>query len=168
MLRAQHGDVVTLVLSWLRGQARESLLYLPEVNLFLDGELAGEADFVALVDGRLVLGEAKSNREIPRKELGKLVKAAEAASAAQVVVATLDCDPECGTPACEGCSEDSQPHPDHAWKPATRERVRASRAAMATRGIEVTSLDRAALLDTPAAALGELADADLAFGWPSQ
>jgi hypothetical protein len=164
MLRAQHGDVVTLVLSWLRGQARESLLYLPEVNLFLDGRLAGEADFIALVDGRLVLGEAKSNREIPRKELGKLVKIAEAAGAVQVVVATLDCDPACGTPSCEGCSEDGQPHPDHAWKPATRERVRASRAAIATRGIQLTSLDRAALLDAPAASLGELADPDPAFG----
>ena len=139
-LRRQHGDVVTLVLAWLREQARYSLLYLPEVDLFRDGCLIGEADFVALVDGRLALGEAKSARRITQKEIKKLATAARMAGARQLILATL-CDvPRCGTPNCVGCVEDGEAHPDHAWDVGTRSRVRDIRAQLLPHGIETVTL----------------------------
>ena len=162
-LRRQHGDVVTLVLAWLREQAAESLLYLPEVNLLRAGDLFSEADFAALVDGRLAIGEAKSTRSMSQKEISKLARAARLAGASRLIFATLSHDPACGTPLCAGCAEDGEPHPDHAWDVGTRHRIRAVRTQLLPHGIDTISLCRADLLVAPAARLGELADATKAF-----
>ena len=155
MLRRQHGDVVTLVLAWLRQEAEESLLYLPEVDLFRDGTQVVEADFAALVDGRLAVGEAKSARSITKKEIDKQADAAQRAGASRLIFATLDDDPDCGTPDCAGCAEDGKQHPDHAWNVGTREHIRDVREGFRSRGIAVLSLRRAELLDAPAARLGD-------------
>jgi hypothetical protein len=63
-----HGDVVTLTLAILRSEAEESFLYLPETTLD-DGTRSREIDAAALVDGRLVLVEAKSSDGLTQAEV---------------------------------------------------------------------------------------------------
>jgi hypothetical protein len=58
-----HGEIVTLSLAHLREAAEDSFLYLPETSLD-DGTRTREIDAAALLDGRLVLVEAKSNARL--------------------------------------------------------------------------------------------------------
>ena len=154
---------MTLVLAWLRREAEESLLYLPEVNLLSEGALIAEADFAALVDGRLAIGEAKSTRSITKKEIQRLAVAARRANASRLIFATILDDPACGTSRCDGCVEDGGPHPDHAWTEGTRRHIREARMSLEPRGIAVVSLRGRELVADPAATLGELAPSAQAF-----
>jgi hypothetical protein len=124
-LRLNNGEVVTLLLAVLRRDARHSLLYLPEVALAHDEAKDGEADVAALVDGELVLGEAKSNDQIANKEMKWYQYVARRTRAKGLVFATTARSQSlCKGLECGKCAEEHGAyHRDYAWKEATRERI---------------------------------------------
>jgi hypothetical protein len=118
--------VVTLVLALLRREARESFLYLPETT-YDDGVRAREIDAAALVDGKLIIVEAKSNDALSQTEVAQYRYLARRTHAWRLVFAT------------------SQP----TWNAATTERIEATSDELAGSGVSVVSLSRSDLLESP-------------------
>lgn len=62
----QHMDVPLMTLYFLKRNSKESFMYVPELCLwedeFNDGNCDIEIDINCIVDGRMVIGEAKSNK----------------------------------------------------------------------------------------------------------
>jgi hypothetical protein len=140
-LRHHNGEVVTLLLANLRDGARRSLLYLPEVQLTAAGMRDGEADVAALVDGDLLLAEAKSNNELSNAEVGWYRTVAARTRARRLIFATTArTKPLCAALDCEACaSSHGEHHRDYAWSDASRARVDSTRERLAGRGVSVTT-----------------------------
>jgi len=141
MLRAQGGQVVTLTLATLRNEAVNSYLYLAETEIS-DGKSSREVDIAALLDGTLVLAEAKSSTSLLKKEVAKYAYLARRCGARRVIFATT-CS---GSPECEAGDRNACiqrlgiHHADHAWNHGARDAISRARADLATRGISVESL----------------------------
>jgi hypothetical protein len=121
-----HGQVVTLVLARLRGEAKESFLYLPETSLD-DGTRAREIDAAALVDGKLVIVEAKSNSTLSQQDVARYKYLATKTHAWRLAFATSEL----------------------AWNPATAARIDSARDELAESGVELISLQRKEILESP-------------------
>jgi hypothetical protein len=82
-----------LALESIRRQSR-SFIFAPEMEVFDDSALLAEIDILCLVEGTIVIGEAKTVDQLGRSEaeerasLRKLLKVAEAISAHELVMAT--------------------------------------------------------------------------------
>jgi hypothetical protein len=124
-LRLNNGEVVTLLLAALRESARLSLLYLPEAALSHPEAKDGEADVLALIDGKLVLAEAKSNNEISSKEAKWYQYVARRTRAKSLIFATTDrTKPLCSNLECSRCRDENGPHHrDYVWNDASRARI---------------------------------------------
>lgn len=157
-LRLNNGEVVTLALAALRRQARQSLLYLPEVYLKHDSAKDGEADIAALIDGDLVIAEAKSNNTIEKKEIAWYLHVAQVTKARRLIFAsTSRSQPLCSQLKCEACRKEHGPfHRDRAWTDATRERVEQAREAGEDAGVLVETLCYDSLISRHASANDEL------------
>lgn len=128
-LRLNNGEVVTLLLAALREIADHSLLYLPEISLSHEEAKDGEADVAALVDGDLVIAEAKSNNSISKKEAAWYQYVAERTRARRLVFATTDrSNPLCANLECMRCKAENGPHfRDYAWSEGSRQHIGALR-----------------------------------------
>jgi hypothetical protein len=91
-LLRQHGDIPLLAAAHLAEGGR-SLLWAPELLVQSNGEEA-EVDLCLIIDGRVVVGEAKSNTRLNTADKGtaqaaaRLVRAAHILSADEIVLAT--------------------------------------------------------------------------------
>jgi hypothetical protein len=164
-MRLHHGDVVTLVLAALRGSAKASLLYQPEVIL-RGGNNSREIDAVALVDGDLVIAEAKSNNDLGNAEVKWYRFVAGRAPVSRVVFATTSRDrPLCAALDCVTCrTNGGVHHRDYAWSPSAQSKIADMRSRLSGRGLEVESRCFQALVAEHPDASAELAtfDADSA------
>ena len=123
----QHqGQVVTLVLALLRSEAKESFLYLPETSLD-DGVRPREIDAAALVDGKLIIVEAKSTDVLSQADVARYRYLARRTHAWRLVFATTE----------------------PAWNAATTDRIEAARDELAESGVEVVSLHKGEILESP-------------------
>jgi hypothetical protein len=158
-LRRNNGQVVTLLLAALRDQARWSLLYLPELGLSSPNTAAGEADVVALLDGALILAEAKSNNTLSKAEIGWYRTVAARVHAHRLVFATTDNSNRlCQKLECESCEQQGGAyHRDYAWDNASRARIQETRDKLLARNIEVETVCYQTLIDAHADAKEELA-----------
>ncbi|MGW3291392.1 hypothetical protein ACWDR3_42870 [Streptomyces sp. NPDC001002] len=90
-LLRQHGDVPLLAAQQLRQKAA-SVLWSPELNVtHADGSI--ELDLCLIVDGRIIVGEAKSNNTLKaskgtQEAAARLVHAAQILTADEIVLAT--------------------------------------------------------------------------------
>ncbi len=136
-LQTHDGEVVTLLLASLRQASKESFLYLPEAELTRQGQTK-EADAIALVDGDLVLAEAKSNNSLSTKEIKWYRYAAQRTKARRLVFATANRDqPLCSSLDCDSCAEAGAHHRDHAWNDGARAEVADARKRLVAHGITV-------------------------------
>ncbi|MFD5862803.1 hypothetical protein [Streptomyces chartreusis] len=90
-LLRQNGDVPLLAAQHLRQRAA-SVLWSPELQV-IDAEGTVELDLCLIVDGRVIVGEAKSNRTLKasngtQEAAARLVHAAQLLSADEIVLAT--------------------------------------------------------------------------------
>jgi hypothetical protein len=91
-LLRQHGDIPLLAAAHL-ADSRLSLLWAPELLVQFKGEEA-EVDLCLIIDGRVVVGEAKSNSRLDTADKGTaqaaagLVRAAHILSADEIMLAT--------------------------------------------------------------------------------
>jgi hypothetical protein len=89
----QHGDVPLLAATRLSQGAR-SFLWAPELRITTADGKSKELDICLVIDGQIVIGEAKSNDDIrtsnkgPRRAAEHLVQAAQLLTADQIVLAT--------------------------------------------------------------------------------
>jgi hypothetical protein len=157
-LRCHNGQVVTLVLSAMRREARRSFLYLPEIELSQAGTATKEVDVLALVDGALMIAEAKSNATISKAELGWYRTIAARTRARRLILATSDNSrPLCRALECTACAtQGGEHHRDYAWDAGTRTRIADTRAKLVNRGIEVRTLCYESLIASRADARDEL------------
>jgi hypothetical protein len=115
-LLRQHGDVPLLAVDQLT-TGRRSVLWSPEL-IVSKGNGTVELDIAIIIDGKIVLGEAKSNGTLgpggksPKNAAERLVATAQTLSADEIVLAT-------STPT---------------WTPGTRAAIDAAVAAKWTRG----------------------------------
>ncbi len=138
MMRQQGGQVVTLTLAALRKQAEESFLYLAE-TVVRDGATSREVDIAALVDGELVLVEAKSNNSLSANEVAKYRHLARRCGAKRVIFATTARpDVVCGGRSCDGCvAAFGEHHADRAWAVGAQALIQQARTALASDEIAV-------------------------------
>lgn len=139
MMREQGGQVVTLALAALRREATESFLYLAETEI-VDSSVR-EVDIAALVDGALVLVEAKSNNSLSTAEVNKYRYVARRCGAARVIFATTNQpDALCGGEECDTCvASYGTNHADRAWNIGAQALIQDARTALAAHGIHVES-----------------------------
>jgi hypothetical protein len=113
---AHHGTVALLLaLAKLREQARDSYIYSPGIQFYEryeDRDPAVEVDLVCVSDGKIVVGEVKTDAgEFNRPEIDKLVAAAKRLGADQACVFALDGSQEklaklCAAAKAENCPVD--------------------------------------------------------------
>jgi hypothetical protein len=140
-LRHNHGDVVTLLLAELRQEAKLSLLYQPEVVLRGSNSL-GEVDSIALVDGNLILAEAKSANELTASEVRWYRYVAGRTRTRRLLFATTSRQrPLCARLACDTCRErGGAHHRDYAWSDGGRTLVEETRQRLADKDVSVETL----------------------------
>jgi hypothetical protein len=113
---AHHGTVALLLaLAKLREQARDSYIYSPGIQFYERYEDRGpavEVDLVCIKDGKVVVGEVKTDTgEFNRTEIDKLVAAAKRLGADEACVFALEGKQEilaklCATATAENCPVD--------------------------------------------------------------
>jgi hypothetical protein len=93
--QALRHDVSAPVLALAKlAQGAQSMLVRPEANVYKDKSLLAEIDLWAIIDGQIVVGEAKtvsrldSTRASERRIAARLAHVAQAVTADQVVLAT--------------------------------------------------------------------------------
>jgi len=88
-----NGFVGTLALDWLRAQSEDSFLFTGDLELIKQGSNSRkpgfELDIVAVVDGNVVLGEAKKGDTLEDKEIKKYLYLANQVGARKLVFATF-------------------------------------------------------------------------------
>jgi hypothetical protein len=92
---AQHGTVALLLaLARLREKARDSFIYSSGIEFYEryeDKDPAAEVDLVCIADGKVVVGEVKTDvREFNRKEIDKLIAVAQRLGADEACVFALE------------------------------------------------------------------------------
>jgi hypothetical protein len=122
-----HGQVVTLALAQLRREARRSFLYLTETALTDSASRTREIDAAALLDGQLVIVEAKSNKTVPKRDVDWYTWLARRTRASRLIFATGET----------------------AWDQVTRGRIVQAETSLSPSGVQVTSLTRQSLLGSP-------------------
>lgn len=155
-LQVHDGEVVTLLLASLREASKASFLYLPEAELTKQGQTR-EADALALVDGDLVLAEAKSNDSLSTREVDWYRYAAQRTKARRLLFATTSQNrPLCKALDCDKCALTGAHHRDYAWNEATKARLEDARKRLSTHGIEVETVCYHSLVVEQGIADGEL------------
>ena len=141
ILQEQGGEVVTLALATLRAEAALSFLYLPETLINDDDGGSREVDIAALVDGELVLVEAKTNNTLTRREVRKYGHLARRCGASRIVFATTAVpDALCGLATCVDCENvHSRNHADRAWDAGARVLIEELRTELESDGVLVES-----------------------------
>jgi hypothetical protein len=115
-LLRQHGDLPLLAVDQLR-RSHRAVLWSPELEV-TKGNGTVELDIAVIIDGRIIVGEAKSNgklgdgKKTPTNAAARLVAAAQTLSADEIVLATTE----------------------PSWSPGTRAAVDAAVKAKWTRG----------------------------------
>jgi hypothetical protein len=88
-----NGYVTCLALDCLRARSEESFLYTGDLELIKSGSDSRkpefELDIAAIVDGDIVLGEAKKNNRLDTKEIKKYLHIANKVGAKKLVFATF-------------------------------------------------------------------------------
>jgi hypothetical protein len=122
-------------------EAKDSFLYQPEVELHGPNNQR-EIDAIALLDGGLVLAEAKSNNELAAAEVNWCVYAARRSRASEVLFATTSLSrPLCAALECDRCrAENGEHHRDYAWSDGSRIRVSGARQQLVQPGTRVRTL----------------------------
>ncbi|WP_300386196.1 hypothetical protein, partial [Clostridium sp.] len=82
-------DVPIISLDYLNKNKKNNFEYLPEVNIYDDDKLYCEIDFICNLDGKLILGECKSNNEIDLKQINKYKHIAIQTGADKIYFCTL-------------------------------------------------------------------------------
>jgi hypothetical protein len=109
-LLRQHGDIPLLAAAHL-AKGEYSLLWAPELLVESNGEEA-EVDLCLIIDGRIVIGEAKSNSRLNTADKGtaraatRLVRAAHILSADEIMLATAQ--PSWALPVCRSAAQTSR------------------------------------------------------------
>jgi len=92
-MREQGLRSVTWALGILQASANHAFLLSPPLDLYINGEQLTDVDIACVVDGRLVIGEAKdSKRYVTRRTSDKLIGAARRVRPDAVVLACPDPD----------------------------------------------------------------------------
>ena len=139
--------VPTLVLDTLNNSSSGSYIFTPQIKLDATDINSPEIDIVAICDGTLTVGEAKSTNKINKKQLGGLESTALRIKAQHIVVAT-NSRQSCRDIDCNVCSRNAH-YADNAFSHGsasdkqswgTRERIGDLRNRLFKQGIRVTSI----------------------------
>lgn len=88
-----NGYVSCLALDWLRAKSQDSFLFTGDLELIKSGSNSRkpefELDIVAIVDGEIVLGEAKKNDKLEDREIKKYFHLAGKTGAKKLIFATF-------------------------------------------------------------------------------
>ena len=137
--------VPALVLDVLHNSSSASFIFSPQIKLEASNAHSPEVDIVAICDGKLSIGEAKSTNKIKQEQFGVLETIAVGVGAKQIVFGTTSRD-SCRD--CESCSKQMN-YADNAFGHGsikntehwgTRERIKDLRERLDTQGIQVTSI----------------------------
>ena len=121
-------------MSKLRAEASESFLYYPETDV-ARGNSKREIDAAVLLDGRLVLVEAKTNNTVTKKEVDYYCGLARRTRAKRLIFATASRRrQDCGSTAC-ACKDES--NRDHGWDDGSQVRIAEARQDLLPHGISV-------------------------------
>jgi len=139
--------VPTLVLDILSTSSNSSFIFTPQIKLNAADVHSPELDLVAICDGTLTIGEAKSTNKIKKGQLATLESIALGVKARHIVVGTTSRE-SCRDIDCNICSkhrhyaDDAFSHGSTAapkfW--GTREHVKDLRNRLVKQGIRVTSI----------------------------
>lgn len=139
--------VPTLVLDVLNNSSSGSYNFTPQIKLDAMDTHSPEVDIVAICDGTLTIGEAKSTNKITRKQIGTLESTAFRVKAQHIVFATSNRDICHGTD-CDICFKNRH-YADNAFSHGsasapnfwgTRERIKDLRDRLLKQSIRVTSI----------------------------
>lgn len=139
--------VPTLVLDILQKFTNTSFAFAPQIKLNERDEHSPEIDVVALCDGNLIVGEAKSTDRIKKDQIHCLESTALAIKAQRIVLGTTNRDSCCDID-CTVCSKNSN-YADNAFTHGTsqspqfwgtKECIQDLRRRLSKDGIEVTSI----------------------------
>lgn len=92
-LLGQHGDIPLLAAVQL-SSGRHTMLWAPELQIHFDGGDEAELDIALIIDGQIVVGEAKSNDQLKTSDKSteaaakRLVRCAQMLTADKIVLAT--------------------------------------------------------------------------------
>jgi hypothetical protein len=139
--------VPSLVLDTLNNSSRGSYIFAPQIKLNAADILSPEIDIVAICDGILTLGEARSTNNIEKKKIDILESTAFRIKAQHIVIATSSRHTCQGTD-CNTCSRKAN-YADNAfahgsdsdkkfWGP--RERIKDLRGRLFKQGIHVITI----------------------------
>ncbi len=136
--------VPTLVLDTLNGSTWASFIFAPQIRLDTKDTHSAEIDTIAICDGILTIGEAKSTNSISKKEIGVLESTARRIHAQHFVLST-NSRQSCKGIDCSTCSQQEH-YADNAFGHGstsnwgTRERIIDLRDRLSPLGIRVTSI----------------------------
>jgi hypothetical protein len=137
--------VPALVLEVLHNSSRASFIFSPQIKLEATDVYSPEVDIVAICDGKLSIGEAKSTNRIKQEQFSALETIALGVSAKQIIFGTTSRE-SCHD--CESCSKQMH-YADNSFghgstrdprRWGTRERIKDLRERLRTQGIQVTSV----------------------------
>jgi len=139
--------VPSLVLDTLNNSSRGSYIFTPQIKLNAPDVLSPEIDIVAICDGILTLGEAKSTNKIEKKKIDILESTAFRIKAQRIVIATSSRH-SCQATDCNTCSRKAN-YADNAfahgsdsdkkfWGP--RERIKDLRSRLFRQDIRVITI----------------------------
>jgi hypothetical protein len=139
--------VPVLVLDVLQRSTRTSFIFSPQVKLDERDLHSKEIDIVAICDGNLTLGEAKSTGKIKKEQIDCLESAALRVRANRVLLATTSRD-SCKDVDCAQCSKHrdyadnafTHGSPDNPRFWGTKERIHDLRGRLHGQGVEVVSI----------------------------
>lgn len=139
--------VPVLLLDVLQKSTTTSFIFSPQIKLDERNLHSNEIDIVAVCDGNLTLGEAKSTDKIKKEQIDCLESTALKVSANRIVLGTTSRD-SCKHIYCAQCS-DNKHYADNAFTQGstqdskswgTREHIVDLRSRLSTHGIQVTSI----------------------------
>lgn len=139
--------VPTLVLDVLQKFTNTSFAFAPQIKLDERDEHSPEIDIVALCDGDLIVGEAKSTDRIKKEQIDCLESTALRIKAQRIVLGTTNRD-SCRDIDCTVCSKNPN-YADNAFTHGssqtpqfwgTKERIKDLRHRLSKDGVEVTSI----------------------------
>ena len=139
-----HFTIPALVLDTLSNSTSGSYIFAPQVKLDAQDVFSPEIDIVAICDGVLTIGEAKSTSRLSRKQMGFLESTARRIKAQRLVLSTSSRQ-SCNDVDCNICSQQEH-YADNAfghgstsnWGP--RERIKDLRNRLSPLGIGVISV----------------------------
>ncbi len=71
MFMHNNGDVTLFMLDKCKRESKNGFLFLPEINLYKNDNKIGEVDCFIIKDGKILIGEGKSSKEISNSEVKK-------------------------------------------------------------------------------------------------